>query len=252
MACAFEMDKQDQGPLSDESRGAAWGEIIRDYDPVADTKWRWGKPNYARVNDTYFKHRAKKHKEGSLESVVSKIVKNWEVESHHISDINQWKTMDVTNFTIAVNGRPQANAQLMAEEGPYNVLMGEMPHYSSKLNTFESSNMLWSKTFPDGFAWEVLEVLAGPPTVTFKWRHFGAFTGEFIDKDGVAHKGDGQMINVFGLCIAKVTESLQVASLDVYYNPEDLVTPLLKNSPSKNCLTERVSDRCWPASRLLG
>jgi len=230
MALMHELDPTvNTGALSDESKGIAWGEIIRDYDPAADTKWRFGKPNYARVNAAYFKYRAKKHKEGSLESVVSKVVKNWEVESHHISDVNQWKTMDVSSFTVSVNGGQTANAQYMAEEGPYNLLLGETAMYSAKYNTFASSNTLWSSAFPNGFAWEVLDVLAGPPTVTFKWRHFGEFTGTFVDKDGTQHKGDGELINVIGLCIAKVTDSLQITHLDVYYNPDDLIKPLLKN-----------------------
>lgn len=47
---------------------------------------RFGKPNYERVNKLYFQYRTKMHAEGSLESVVNKLVKNWEVESHHISN----------------------------------------------------------------------------------------------------------------------------------------------------------------------
>jgi len=239
MALQHEFDPtQTQGPLSDESRGVSWGEVIRDYDPAPDTKWRFGKPNYARVNAAYFKFRAKKHKEGSLESVVSKVVKNWEVESHHISDVNQWKTMDVANFTVSVNGGATSNAQYMCEEGPYNTLMGEMPAYSAKYNTFESANALWSNTFPNGFAWECLEVLAGPPTVTFKWRHFGEFTGTFTDKEGNKHQGNGEMINLIGLCIAKVNDSLQITHLDVYYDPEDLVKPLLKNGGNDQCIVD--------------
>jgi len=250
MALAHELNPaENTGDLSDESKGVSWGEIIRDYEPAADIVWRFGRPNYARVNAAYFKHRAKKHKDGSLESVVSKIVKNWEVESHHIANVNQWKTMNVPNFTIAVNGGPQANAQLMADEGPYNLLMGELPRYSSKMNTFESSNTIWSKTFPDGFAWECLEVLSGPPTVTLKWRHFGTFTGVFVDKDGVEHQGTGEMVNLIGLCIAKVNDSLQITSLDVYYNPDDLVNPLIKNSPGEErpIVPEDEASRTAPA-----
>jgi len=234
MALYGELNKENnKGSLSDESKGLPWGEVIRDYDPEPSLIWRWGLPNYARVNKAYFRHRSKIHAEGSLESVVNKIVKNWEVESHHVADPKQWKTMDSPNFKIAVNGGATANAQLMAEEGPYNLLMGESPAYSAKLNTFETSNALWSRTFPEGFAWEVTEVLAGPPVVTFQWRHFGVFSGEFVDRNGVVHKGNGELISVMGLCIAKVTEDLKVASLDVYYNPEDLVRPLLKNSTSE-------------------
>jgi len=231
MAVFQELDKSvETGSLSDESKGATFGEVIRDYEPLPETKWRFGKPNYATVNKFYFENRVMKHPEGSLESVVTKIVKNWEVESHHIADPNQWKTMDTPSFKIAVNGGKTANAQLMAEEGPYNLLMGESPMYSSKQNTFETSNQLWSRTFPEGFAWECIEVLSGPPTVTFRWRHFGVFSGEFVDKSGCIHKGNGQLVSVLGLCIAKVTDELKVTSLDVYYNPEDLIRPLLLNS----------------------
>lgn len=252
MALAHELNPTEiTGALSDESKGIPWGETIRDYDPLPDTKWRFGKPNYSRVNAAYFKNRSKQHKDGTLESVVSKIVKNWEVESHHVSDIKQWKTMEVTNFKISLNGGPRVDAQLMADEGPYNLLVGETPEYSAKLNTFADSNKIWSKTFPDGFAWEVLEVLAGPPTVTFKWRHFGEFNGEYIDKDGVTHKGTGEMVDLIGLCIAKVSETLQVESLDVYYNPQDLITPLVAKSRADALKKPAMADSCKDSCALM-
>ena len=34
----------------------------------------------------------------SIEALVQRVVKNWEVESHHISDVNQWKTMETSTF----------------------------------------------------------------------------------------------------------------------------------------------------------
>jgi len=37
------------------------------------------------------------------------------------------------------------------------------------------------------------------------------------------------MVNVYGLCIAKVTDKLIIESLDVYYNPNDLLKPLVTN-----------------------
>jgi len=115
MAILQQQDRTiDTGKLSDESRGTPWNEIIRDYDPEPGTVWRFGLPNYARVNKAYFENRSKKHAEGSLESVVNKLVKSWEVESHHIADAKQWKTMDVSVFTAQVNNGPKVNAQLMA------------------------------------------------------------------------------------------------------------------------------------------
>lgn len=78
------------GSLSEESQGTV-EETIRDYEPAPGTPWRFGLPNYAVVNKAYFEHRSKRHAAGSLEAVVEKLVKNWEVESHHISDIKFWK-----------------------------------------------------------------------------------------------------------------------------------------------------------------
>jgi hypothetical protein len=221
------------GDLSDASRGGPWGEIIRDYQPEPDTKWRFGKPNYERVNKAYFQGRSKIHKEGSLEAVVSKVVKNWEVESHHIADVKQWKTM-TPDLKAALNGGVPINAQMMADVGPYNFLIGDTPLYAGSQQTFETSNTIFSNAFPEGYAWEVLEVLAGPPNVTFKWRHFGKFCGTYTDRQGKKHTGNGEILNLYGLCIAKVTETLVIESLDVYYSPSDLLTPLTTMTKEKS------------------
>mmetsp|Transcript_116839 Transcript_116839/g.342138 ORF Transcript_116839/g.342138 Transcript_116839/m.342138 type:complete len:271 (-) Transcript_116839:325-1137(-) len=226
MALAKELNINDQGPLTEEATGKPYGEIIRDYEVEPGVQWRFGKPNYSRVNKAYFEHRSKVHPEGSLESIVSKLVKNWEVESHHISNPHQWKTMDITKFKAALNGGCPANAHLMADIGPYNLLIGETALYSASAQSFEDSNHLFGGAFSEGFAWEVLQVLSGPPTVTFKWRHFGKFSGAYTDRKGNKFRGNGEMINVIGLCIAKVNEKLVIESLDVYYNPDDLLKPL--------------------------
>lgn len=226
MALASEMNKMEQGPLSDESMGKAHGEVIRDYTAKPGAQWRFGKPNYARVNKLYFQYRSKIHPEGSLESIVNKLVKNWEVESHHLSNPHDWQTMDVTKFTAQLNGGQAFNAQYMADVGPYNLLIGETPTYSSKALTFEESNKIFGSTFADGFAWECTEVLSGPPVVAFKWRHFGKFSGTFTDKNGQMYKGNGGMLNLLGMCIAKVSDKLVIEALDVYYNPDDMLKVL--------------------------
>eukprot|EP00931_Biecheleriopsis_adriatica_P018232 TRINITY_DN12837_c1_g1_i1.p1 TRINITY_DN12837_c1_g1~~TRINITY_DN12837_c1_g1_i1.p1 ORF type:complete len:290 (+),score=73.74 TRINITY_DN12837_c1_g1_i1:90-872(+) len=227
MALFNELNPADNtGNLSEESSGSTFGEVVRDYQPMEGVTWRFGKPNYSRVNKTYFDHRSLQHKEGSLEAVVTKIVKNWEVESHHIADIHQWKTMDISKFKAAVNGGCPCDAQLMADIGPYNMLLGETKDYSGGAHSFETSNKVFSETFPEGFAWECLEVYSAPPTVLFKWRHFGHYKGEFTDKNGKKYKGNGEMFNLIGMCLAKVNEELKITSLDVYYNPEDMIKPL--------------------------
>jgi len=225
MALFTELSVNDQGPLSEESSGKPFGEIIRDYEALPDVKWRFGKPNYARVNKMYFENRSMVHPEGSLESVVSKLVKNWEVESHHIADPQQWKTMDIGKFQAAVNGGVPGDAQLMADIGPYCLLLGDKLRDGM---TFEESNKLFGGVFSEGYAWEVLQVLSGPPDVTFKWRHFGKFTGTYVDKCGNKYYGNGEMLNLIGLCIAKVSEKLIIETLDIYYNPDDLMKPLVE------------------------
>mmetsp|Transcript_96788 Transcript_96788/g.242792 ORF Transcript_96788/g.242792 Transcript_96788/m.242792 type:complete len:298 (+) Transcript_96788:72-965(+) len=233
MAIASELDVSVQGSLSEESSGKPFGEIIRDYEPMPDVQWRFGKPNYARVNKAYFEGRSKVHPEGSLESVVNKLVKNWEVESHHIADPKQWKTMDISKFKASLNGGACIDAQTMADVGPYNMLIGDTPTYAASELSFEQSNKIFGGTFSEGFAWEVLEVLSGPPTVAFKWRHFGKFSGTYTDRQGREHKGTGEMIDLIGMCIAQVNESLLIESLDIYYNPDDLLRPLTTGAQSK-------------------
>jgi len=245
MALAHELNKADnKGNLGEESSGVRFGEVIRDYQPLPDVTWRFGRPNYARVNETYFQHRTKLHAEGSLEAVVSKIVKNWEVESHHIAEPHQWKTMDVSKFKAAVNGGCPANAQVMADIGPYNLLLGETKDYSGSSQSFEDSNKTFSATFTEGFAWEVLEVYSGPPNVVFKWRHFGPYTGTFTDKTGKQYKGNGEMFNLIGMCLAKVNEKIVIESLDIYYNPEDMIRPLTESmvDPSFHVLAANEGD----------
>jgi len=232
-----------KGPLSDESKGLTHGELIRDYEPLPTSVWRWGKPNYAGVNKTYFQHRTMVHAEGSLESVVTKIVKNWQVESHHIADIHQWQTMDISKFKAALNGGCPCSAQLLADVGHSNMLLGETKNYSAAGNSFETSNKVFGAAFPEGFAWEVLEVFSGPPTVSFKWRHFGKYNGTFTDKAGKQYKGDGDMFNLIGLCLARVNEELKLESLDIYYNPEDMIVPLVtKTDKSFRAVGEDEAD----------
>lgn len=234
MALAHEFNIKDQDPkLSAESTGAPWGEIIRDYQPTATTKWRFGKPNYKRVNETYFKHRSIKHPEGSLEAVVSKIVKNWEVESHHIYDIKDWQTMDISLFDASLNGTTGVDAQVMADIGPYNMLLGDIEGYKASKETFETANTIFSSVFTEGFAWEVLEVYSGPPEVAFRWRHFGTFTGKYTDANGEVHQGNGKLVNVYGACIAKVNADLKIEGLKVYYDPNTMIAPLLTNKHPK-------------------
>ncbi len=76
---------------------------------------------------------------------------------------------------------------------------------------------------PSGFFWEVLEVLTG---VTFKWRHWGKFTGEY---KGVAPTGE--TIEMFGVTVAKVNDDLRLLQVEHYYDPNQLLSKLAGGCP---------------------
>lgn len=189
-----------------------------------------------------------------MEQIVTKVVKNWEVETHHVMKVNDWKTVDVAAFRISVNGGPKYNAQMMADIGPYNALIGNIPGtYDASKQTFESANQFFSEIFADGFALEILEVFSGPPTVNFKWRHFGKFSGKFTDPSGREVKGDGRMVEVYGMCIARLTETLAITELELFYSPLDNMKPIVGEdcgglSPPENAFSATCCGR--PATGL--
>ncbi len=76
-------------------------------------------------------------------------------------------------------------------------------------------------SFPQGFHWELIEVLAGPPNVIFKWRHWGTFTGAFKE-----HQPTGQTIEIVGISLAKVTEDLKIESVEHFFDTNKFLTQL--------------------------
>mmetsp|Transcript_12597 Transcript_12597/g.18923 ORF Transcript_12597/g.18923 Transcript_12597/m.18923 type:complete len:228 (+) Transcript_12597:38-721(+) len=213
--------------LSDESRGQE-GEVIRDYVPMEGVPWRYGSPpNYSVVNKAYFEGRSKIHSAGSLEAVVQNIVKNWEVESHHIADTAYWKTMKVDEFVaVSNNMRCPFSAKQMAEVGPYNMLLGKHDLYNAEQETYDTANDIFKTCFSEGFPWEVLEVHSGPPTVSFTWRHWGKMTGEYRGPDGTIYPPTGETIELYGNCVARVTSELQIVALELFFDRHDFIKKL--------------------------
>jgi len=56
-------------------------------------------------------------------------------------------------------------------------------------------------------------VLSGPPNVTFKWRHWGTFTGTHKE-----YVPTGKTIEIMGMGIARATEDLKIESLEHYFD----------------------------------
>lgn len=217
-------------PLPDESKGLN-GEVIRDYVPKAGVPWRHGKPNYVRVNKAYFEGRTKTHPEGSLEKVVQTLVKNWEVEAHHIADTKFWQTMNVDKFQLYANDlRCPFSAAMTAERGPYNLLLGKHELYNADAHDYDSANEIFKTCFDEGFPWEVLEIHSGPPAVSFTWRHWGKFSGPYTAPDGTVYPPTNEQIEMFGMCVARVDANLKIDALELFYDREAFLQQFIKGT----------------------
>ncbi|MBW4495697.1 MAG: hypothetical protein KME26_21970 [Oscillatoria princeps RMCB-10] len=109
------------------------------------------------------------------------------MEASYKTNPQQWVSVIADKFRMSTNGGPAHTAEDIVNVGTYNLFLGESQHYSSKAETFESSAHIFHQAFPSGFLWELLEVLSGPPNVTFKWRHLGTFSGQY--KEHARRKG---------------------------------------------------------------
>lgn len=88
--------------------------------------------------------------------------------------------------------------------GSYNALLKnslpeELKYYKAEEESFESSHDAFRSAFPRGFAWEVLGVYSGPPTIAYKFRHWGFFEGPFK-----GHDPTGKMVQFYGMGVIKV------------------------------------------------
>ena len=123
----------------------------------------------------------------------------------------------------------------MIKIGTYNALIGQTSYYDSSGMAFEESHVAFKRSFGEGFAWEVLEVYSGPPTVTFSWRHFGRMTDYFSCRglSGLVYKVDptNKMIKLFGMCKVTVNEQYQIQDLQIFYDPNQLFAQLTEISP---------------------
>jgi predicted ester cyclase len=177
-------------------------------------QWREGKrPDYSGTNEVLHQERQFHHPEGSIEAIAQNLVRTFEMEASHKSNPQQWLSIVADKFKMSSNGGEQYTAQEVAEQGTYNLFLGESEQYSSKSETFESSFELFHTAFPDGFLWELTEVLSGPPNVTFKWRHWGTFNGSYKD-----YAPTGEKVEMVGVSIAHVTDDLKIESLEHYFD----------------------------------
>lgn len=67
----------------------------------------------------------------------------------------------------------------MLDVGTYNSLLTASHYYDPERNSFCDSHSSFKGMMPV-FAWEVLEVYAGPPVVVARWRHWGEMEGDYV------------------------------------------------------------------------
>jgi hypothetical protein len=118
------------------------------------------------------------HAAGSLPNLVENLVKNWEIEASFKSRVEDWRTVDHSKYTFAINGGPPQDAAHMLKVGTYNAILAPNAFYSPEHMDLEKSHKVFKKMMPT-FAWEVLEVYSGPPVVAFKWRHWGEMKRDY-------------------------------------------------------------------------
>ncbi|MET7394516.1 SnoaL-like polyketide cyclase [Dactylosporangium sp. NPDC005572] len=197
--------------------------VVEATDPA---QWRDGVPDYHLSHTVMPGQRTHQFAPDSLEAIVEKIVQVFEMEVSHKTDPQTWVSMVTEHFRTNVNGGPWASAQDIAEIGSYNILIGNSAFYRSGQESFESSHHIFHQAFPGGFYWEVLEVLSPPPVVTFKWRHWGAFEGEYH-----GFQPDGRTIEMFGVSVAKVTDDLKLLEVEHFYDPNEFLGRLTGGCP---------------------
>lgn len=184
--------------------------------------WREGVPTYDAADLAYLRGRTIVHAEGSLEDIVENAIKTWEMEATHF-DFEHWTSVDHSAYTVSANGGKVYRGREAAAAGNYNWLMENADEslYNAKSETFDSSHSKFRTAFPGGFPFEVMKVFSGPPTISFSWRHWGDFHGEYKERDG-----DGKRYDLYGWGILEVDGGLKVRDIRIYYKPDDWLKAL--------------------------
>jgi hypothetical protein len=215
---------------------------IQDRDTVieqsADAEWRYSTPpDYTRTNSVLKQESKYNHLEGSLEAIVQNLVRAFEMEASFKTNPQQWVSIVTEKFRMSTNGGPAYTAQDVVEAGTYNLFLTETEHYSPKEEDFESSANLFITAFPDGFVWEVMEVLSGPPNVTFKWRHWGTFKGAYK-----GYEPTGETVEIVGMSVARVSEELKIESVEHFFDTNAFLEKL--TGGKKQVAGEKLETGC--------
>ena len=194
---------------------------------AAPEDWRTGEaPDYHLSHTVMPAQRSTHFEAGTLEAIAESIVQVFEMEVSHKKDPATWVSMVTEQFRTRINGGEWASAQDIADIGSYNVLIGDSIFYPAGAEGFESSHDVFHTAFPEGFYWEVLDVLSPPPTIAFRWRHWGTFSGEYK-----GFKPSGEKVEMYGVSIAKVSDDLRLLEVEHFYDPNAFLGTLTGGCP---------------------
>ncbi|KAI0467413.1 hypothetical protein F4859DRAFT_518106 [Xylaria cf. heliscus] len=213
----------DQGPV-----------VLPDYmtDPDAvlkdiDAEWRYNRPpDYNKTRKYYAKTKSRNHAAGSLPQLVENLVKNWEIEASFKTQLSDWRTVDFSQYTFAINDAEPVSAEHMLRVGTYNaIIQPGSAYYDPTAMDFAASHKTFKRMMPT-FAWEVLEVYTEPPVVAFKWRHWGEFKGDYSAVNGAGENvrlaAHNRLIDITGVTVAYLNERMQVTKLKTWFDSEEM------------------------------
>ena len=76
----------------------------------------------------------------------------------------------------------------------------------------------------------MLLYIPGPPIVSFTWRHWGKWTGKYLDTEPT-----GEEFEMFGSCVVRVNDKLKIESIEVYYDPHPIMAKLTGFEKTGKC-----------------
>lgn len=106
------------------------------------------------------------------------------------------------NLLYSLGRKGLTMGEIVKINGGYNaMLQTQLPEHYRVYNPAEesadSSHVVFTTTFPRGFALEILQVYAGPPVIVYKFRHWGFMEGHFKGHAPTGEKAEFQGIAIF-------------------------------------------------------
>ncbi|KAI1738242.1 hypothetical protein F4680DRAFT_450322 [Xylaria scruposa] len=221
---------EESNPIPIEQEPVTLPDYMTDPNAVlkdVDAKWRYNQPpDYSKTRKYYSETKSKNHAAGSLPQLVENLVKNWEIEASFKTQLSDWRTVDFSQYSFAINDGEPVSAEHMLRVGTYNaIIQPGGSYYDPATMDFAASHKTFKRMMPT-FAWEVLEVYTEPPVVAFKWRHWGEFKGDYSAVNGAGenvkvapHNG---LIDITGVTVAYLNEKMQVTKLKTWFDSEEM------------------------------